>query len=53
MRETEDGGVEGRESEDGTEGWMTYLYVDRVAQNAMLASNAVSFIFHKMPTAVS
>lgn len=53
MREAEDGGVEGRERQDGTDGGMTYLYVDRVAQNAMLASNAVSFIFHKMPRAVS
>ena len=38
---------------DGTEGRMTYLYTGRVAQNAVLASNALSFIFSKEPTAIS
>ena len=32
---------------DGTEGRMTYLYTGRVAQNAVLASNALSFIFSR------
>jgi len=49
-------GMEGMEEDGGrerTEGRMTYLYTGRVAQNAVLASNALSFIFHQGPTAIS
>lgn len=34
-------------------GWMAYLYVNRVAQNAVLASNTVSLIFHRGPNKAS
>jgi hypothetical protein len=43
--------TEGRDGGDG--GTEDLLVYGRVAQNAVLGSNAVSFIFHERPTAPS